>query len=66
MSDKPAIRALLEDQSTPSYSLGVTYPERHNRDSIIYRVDVQVLQEPAGESVGRNYLHSGGSYQKPA
>ena len=44
MSDKPTIRALLEDQSTASYSLGVTHLERHNRDSIIYRLDLQVLR----------------------
>ncbi len=44
MSDKPTIRALLEDQSTASYLLGVTHVERHNRDSIIYRLDLQVLR----------------------
>jgi hypothetical protein len=44
MSDKPTIRALLEDQSTASYSLGVMHVERHNRDSIIYRLDLQVLR----------------------
>ena len=44
MSDKPTIRALLEDQSTASYSLGVMHVERHNCDLIIYRLDLQVLR----------------------
>ena len=44
MSDKPTIGALLEDQSMASYSLGVMHVERHNRDSIIYRLDLQVLR----------------------
>jgi hypothetical protein len=44
MSDKPTIRALLEDQSMASYLVGVMHVERHNRDSIIYRLDLQVLR----------------------
>jgi hypothetical protein len=53
MSDKPTIRALLEDQSTASYLLGVTHVERHNRDLIIYRLDLQVLRnQPAKGWVG--------------
>jgi hypothetical protein len=53
MSDKPTIRALLEDQSTASYLLGVTRVERHNRDLIIYRLDLQVLSnQPVKGCVG--------------
>jgi hypothetical protein len=44
MNDKPAIRALLENQSMASYLVGVMHVERHNRDSIIYRLDLQVLR----------------------
>ena len=53
MSDKPTIRALLEDQSMASYLLGVTRVERHNRDLIIYRLDLQVLSnQPVNGWVG--------------
>ena len=53
MSDKPTIGALLEDESMASYSLGVMHVERHSRDSITYRLDLQVLRnQPLKRWVG--------------